>query len=164
MVKLASLAVCVAMGFGVSTHAQLKRPKADLTPVIVSETLHAGSTARLALKVVLPDDIHVQSDKPRDPALIPTVLTLEPPPGVTVDAITYPPASTLEQQGQQEPLDVFDHTFTIDVRVALDAGLPPGAVVLKGRLRYQACDATACYPPARADVEWTLPVSAGGVR
>ena len=45
----------------------------------------AGSTARVALRVSLPEGFHIQSNQPRDPTLIPTVLSVEPPPGVRTD-------------------------------------------------------------------------------
>ena len=43
--------------------------------------VRAGAKVRLALKVALPEGLHTQSDKPRDPTLIPTVLTIDAPAG-----------------------------------------------------------------------------------
>ena len=37
-----------------------------------------GGQVRAALKVSLPEGLHTQSNKPRDPTLIPTVLTIDP--------------------------------------------------------------------------------------
>lgn len=42
------------------------RPKAEVTPLVEADGVHAGSTVRIALQVSLPDGLHVQSDKPRD--------------------------------------------------------------------------------------------------
>ena len=60
--------------------------------------------------------VHVQSNKPRDPALIPTVLTIEPPAGVTVVEIGLPAAIDLKQEGQPQPLAVFERSSRIGVR------------------------------------------------
>ena len=38
----------------------------------------------------LPDGFHVQSNKPRDPLLIPTELTVDAPAGVTVEEVVFP--------------------------------------------------------------------------
>lgn len=139
--------------------AQPGRPKAEVTPVVESSSAQAGTTVRALLNVSLPNDVHVQSDKPRDPALIPTVLTIEPPPGVTVSSIEYPTPTDLAQAGQKQPLAVFGPTFTIGVRLALAKDVGVGEVIVPARLRYQACDAKVCYPPARADAQWTLRVT-----
>ena len=113
---------------------------------------------RLALKVSLPEGLHTQSDQPRDPTLIPTVLTITAPAGVTVDEIVFPPATDLKQAGQDQLLAVFEQHFAIGVQLALAPEVPAGSLVVPARLRYQACNANICFPPSNADVEWTLRV------
>lgn len=155
----AGLAVCQVVA---GAAAQFTRPKAEVTPHVLTETIHAGGSAQLSLEVRLPAEIHVQSNKPRDESLIPTSLTIEAPAGMKVASITYPPATDLTQAGQAEPLAVFDREFTIKVTATLDTSVAPGDLVVPARLRYQACDAHMCYPPARADVRWTLVVTKTG--
>jgi thioredoxin:protein disulfide reductase len=147
---------------GGSVEAQLMRPRAELTPLVAHESVAAGGEARLALRVTLPETLHVNSDVPRDPALIPTRLTIDPPAGVTVTEIVYPEASDLAQAGQDELLAVFGHTFVIGVRVTLSGDLPAGDLHVPARLRYQACDDQICYLPANADTSWTLQVGPAG--
>ncbi len=150
------VSAALVAGAIVTGSAQQGRPKADVTPIVDSASAQAGTTIRASLNVSLPKDVHVQSDKPRDPALIPTVLTIDPPAGVTVAEIVYPTPTDLAQAGQKQPLAVFGPTFAIEVRLALAKDLAAGDVTVPARLRYQACDAKVCYPPARADVQWTL--------
>ena len=111
------------------------------------------------LKVTLPETIHVQSNKPRDPAFFPTALVLTPPAGVTVTATKYPPAVDFKQEGQDEPLAVFEKTFTVTATVAVAASVKPGDLVVPGRFDYQACDDKVCYRPVKTDVTWTLTVA-----
>ena len=94
---------------------------------------------RAALKVALPEGFHVQSNKPRDPSLIATELAVEGPSGIQVDELVFPKAVEFPQEGLDQPLLVFDREFTIGVRLALPANLPPGEVTVPARLRYQAC-------------------------
>jgi thioredoxin:protein disulfide reductase len=122
----------------------------------------AGAKVRLALTVALPEGLHTQSDKPRDPTLIPTVLTIDAAPGVTVDEIVYPPATEFKVAGLDQLLDVFEHNFAIGVQVALDPTVPAGDLVIPARLRYQACDANLCYAPDTAKLQWTLRVVPAG--
>jgi thiol:disulfide interchange protein DsbD len=137
--------------------AQIRRPKAEVTS-LSERPAHPGATTRLALKVALPEGLHTQSDKPRDPTLIPTVLSVEPPAGVTVDEIVFPKATDLKSAGSEQPLAVFEQVFAIGVQVSLAATVPVGDLVIPAKLRYQACDANLCYAPATADVQWTVKV------
>jgi hypothetical protein len=84
------------------------------------------------------------------------VLTHDPPAGDSIGAITYPRAIDLDQAGQREPLAVYGPEFTVVVRLALAADAAVDGLVIPARLRYQACDATTCYPPAKAETRWTL--------
>ena len=143
---------------GVSASAQFYQPTAELTPTIEQRAIRPGQTVILVLRVELPENIHLQSDKPRDPYVIPTLLTFTLPEGVTVEEITYPASTDFLLAGWKEPLAVFEHEFTIEVRLALDADVSPGEMVVSGSLRYQACDDTVCFVPASAAVEWHLHV------
>ena len=51
-----------------------RSPAATLTPMLERDGVASGRTARAALEVALPEGLHVQSNKPRDPLLIPTAL------------------------------------------------------------------------------------------
>ena len=144
-----------------AAEAQLRRPKAEVTALVEGAAMPGGS-ARAALKVALPDGLHTQSNKPRDETLIPTELTINAPAGVVVKEIVWPPATDLKQAGVDKPLAVFEQTFAIGVELALASGVPAGDLAVPARLRYQACDSSLCYPPANADVSWTIPVVAAG--
>ena len=124
----------------------------------------AGSSVRLALKVSLPESLHTQSNKPLDPTLIPTVLTIDAPAGVTVDEIVYPPAIDLKQEGLEQPLAVFEHEFLMGAKVTLGPGMAEGDLVLPGRLRYQACNDMMCFPPATMERGVDDPRRAEGAR
>ena len=141
--------------------AQLQRITAELTPLVESDAA-PGSPVRAALQVRIPDRFHVQSDAPRDPTLIPTVLTVDAPAGVKVAEVVFPTAAEFEQIGQAQPLLVFEHEFTIGVQFDVADTVPTGRMEVPGRLRYQACDDRLCYPPVTTDVLWTLNVVKGG--
>ena len=142
--------------------AQLRRIPAEITPLVESDGVRAGTTVRAALAVVLPDGYHVQSNKPRDPLLIATELTLDAPDGLQVEELVFPAATDFVQEGLDEPLLVFDREFVIGVRLGLAGRLPPGELVVPGRLRYQACDNKMCYAPSTVPVEWMLKVVGAG--
>jgi DsbC/DsbD-like thiol-disulfide interchange protein len=153
-----SLAVAFAGVSAAAATGQTARPRAEVTPIVVSTPARAGETARLSLRVRLPADVHVQAHEPRDPSLIPTVLTVEAPPGIAVEAVEYPPPTELTQTGRTESLAVLGPEFVIDVRVSIAPTVGAGELVLPAVLRYQACNDALCFPPARAPVTWRVPV------
>jgi thiol:disulfide interchange protein DsbD len=137
--------------------AQFRGPRAELTPLVESDA-RAGGMARAALQVRLPRELHVQSNAPRDAALIPTELTISPPAGVRATEIVFPKATDFEQAGLPQPLAVFEHEFAIGVQFEVVDGTGAGTIDVPGRLRYQACNDKVCFPPQTADVHWTLNV------
>lgn len=150
-------AVAVLAG-GPQVAAQ-SRPKPELTPTADPARVRPGKSAKLVLKVALPEQIHIQSNKPRDEAFFPTALVLTAPPGVTVAATTYPPAVDFKQEGQAELLAVFEKTFTVSATIAVDASVKAGELTIPGRFDYQACDDKVCYRPIKTPVSWTLTVA-----
>ena len=119
-----------------------------------------GAIARVALRVSIPEGFHVQSNQPRDPTLIPTVLAIDPPPGVSAVEVVFPKAIDFEQKGGAQPLAVFEREFVIGARLQVDRRQPPGDLVIPARLRYQACDDKVCFRPMTADVSWTVRIVA----
>jgi len=148
-----TLSLCVC--FGVYLSAQVQRPRAEVTPFAEARAATA-TTVKVGLKVAVPEGLHTQSNKPRDPNLIPTELEVEAPEGVTVDEIVWPPATDLKQIGQDQPLAVFEREFLVGVQLHVPASQNAGELKVPGRLRYQACDANLCYAPATARFEWTI--------
>jgi thiol:disulfide interchange protein len=156
-VRLAALVVLCVIPAATGL-AQGRPPRAEVTPVVESAGVAAGSSARVAIRVLLPEGLHANSNQPRDPSLIPTILTITPPPGVMVEEIVYPEAEDLVQKGADQPLRVFEREFFIGAALRLAPGVAAGDLAIPARLRYQACDEAICYLPATAAVEWTLRV------
>ena len=141
-----------------AVQAQLRKIVAEVTPMVESDGVRAGSAVRGAVGVKLPEGFHVQSNKPRDPLLIATELHLTPPDGVQVAEIVFPPSIDLKQEGADQPLAVFERDFTIGVQLKLAANVPQGDLAVPVRLRYQACDDKMCFAPSNANTTINLRV------
>jgi thiol:disulfide interchange protein len=137
-------------------------PRAQLTAIVEHEAVAPGAPLRVAVKVSLPEGLHANAHKPRDPKLIPVVLTINAPAGVTVEEIVYPEPTDLRQENAPQPLSVYEREFVIGaaLRVARDA--PAGALEIPLRLRYQACNEKLCYLPTTVQSSWTVKVGAAG--
>jgi len=143
-------ALCVQPALGQS------RPEAAIATFVQSDGVAAGSTTRVALTVSLPEGVHVQSNKPRDPLLIPATLTIEPPAGVRVAHLIFPESKDFTLNGQAEPLAVFDHEFVAGAELEIAGSVAAGDLVIPARFRYQACNDRICFAPLTATISWTL--------
>ena len=145
--------------------AQPGRISIDLSTVTEADAARAGATHRAALDARLEprgSGLHVNSNEPLEDFLIPTVLALDPPAGISLDGLAWPAPILLEQEGAEQPLAVFEETFVIGAAFALAPDLAAGEYVVPGTLRYQACDDRMCYIPATAPVEFRLTVAPAG--
>jgi thiol:disulfide interchange protein DsbD len=111
-----------------------------------------------AVQVRLPTGYHVNSDRPLDPTLIPTVLSFQPPDGIRVREVAYPSATLLKQRDVENPLAVFEERFDIGVAFELVDTLATATHLVPAKLRYQACDATMCYLPSSREISIALKV------
>jgi thiol:disulfide interchange protein DsbD len=134
---------------------------ATLTPVVASTAVKPGGTIRLALRVVVPEGLHLQSDRPRDPTYIPTTLWVDPA-AATVRELVFPPSTDFRVEGLPEALAVFEHDIVIGVEAVVPGTAAPGRFTIPARLRYQACDDKVCYAPRTVETGWTVNIDTAG--
>lgn len=107
-------------------------------------TISAGKTSPVALHFRIAPGLHINSHAPKDEYLIPTVFSIPEDSGVKLENATYP--AGVEFVLPADPgtkLSVYTGEFTIQGRLVAEAG----DHLVKAKLRYQACDLTACMPP-----------------
>jgi hypothetical protein len=98
---------------------------------------------------------HVNSNTPSESYLIPLRLTWTP--GLLeAGDVTYPKPQMEKYEFSPKPLSVFTGNFALvtDFKVPAAASVGPG--VMSGKLRYQACNNKACFPPKTIEIK--LPV------
>jgi hypothetical protein len=125
------------------------KPKGYVTYAAEPQVVKAGKPSVVELHFKVRDGFHVNSHTPKSELLIPTAIKLQPADGVNAAEVVYPAGTQYSFSFEpKEKLDVYTGTFTIKLPVVAAAG----EHTVAGALRYQACDAAACYPPK------TLPV------
>ena len=163
--RLAKLLACLFAVLTTATAAQPGRISIELSTEKEVDVAPAGSTHRVALDATLQpqgNGLHVNSNEPLEDFLIPTVLTLDPPEGIALEAVAWPTPIMLEQQGSENPLAVFEETFVIGAAFTVASDLDAGNYSIPGSLRYQACDERMCYIPTTASLEFQLTVGPTG--
>lgn len=107
------------------------------------------------MAVSLADGYHVNSHTPNEAYLIPLRLTWTPGP-VEVSEVVYPKPHEGHYQFSPKPVSVFTGNFDIVTKFKVPRDTPAGLAILPGKLRYQACNNNACFPPKTVEVK--LPI------
>jgi len=153
---------------GVVALAQSDIPRANtvVKPKALVSLLPAprGATVEVAVVAEILKGFHMNSNKPREEYLIPTTLTAETPAGLKVLETNYPKGTVQKFEFSETPLDVYDGTITIRLKLQVAPDAPLGALSLPMILRYQACNDRACLPPVKLPVAAELQVAAAGSR
>lgn len=107
-------------------------------------TIPAGKASAVALHFRIEPGFHINSHAPKDEFLIPTVLSIPAEAGVKLEDATYPPGAEFVLPADPDTkLSVYTNEFTIQAKLVAE----PGDHLVRAKLRYQACDKTACMPP-----------------
>jgi DsbC/DsbD-like thiol-disulfide interchange protein len=93
--------------------------------------------------------LHINSHTPHEKSFIPTQLMVAEPPGLTVKQVDFPAGTDFSSAAAPgERLSVYTGEFVLRAHVRAQSG----DHLIQAQLRYQACDATSCYPPRKAPV------------
>ena len=135
-----------------------KAPSVTLSPAPVT-TVVRGKATNVALQFRVGSGFHINSNKPAAEYLIPTTLKLDVPTDIVVGKITYPAGEEMSFAfAPDEKLSVYSGEFNLLVQVRPLATVLPGKYEIRGRLRYQACDKAACFPPKQLPVDFEVKV------
>ncbi|HEX3352757.1 MAG: protein-disulfide reductase DsbD domain-containing protein [Terriglobales bacterium] len=119
-------------------------------PNIVNLRFHVGA------------GFHVNSNKPKSEFLIPTALRFNPPTDIVIGRVSYPAGEEMSFAfAPEDKLSVYSGEFPVAVDVRPLASVVPGKYMIRGELRYQACDNAACYPPKKLPVIFEVKVVKG---
>ena len=81
------------------------------------------------------------------------------PTDIAVGKITYPAGEEMSFPfSPDEKLSVYTGEFPLTVVIHPLTSVAPGKYLLRGELKYQACDNAACYPPKKLPVEFEVKV------
>ena len=103
-----------------------------------------GQSFRVAVVLDLPAPWHCNANPPSQPDFIPTTLTFDSNPAVTLGAVRYPAGELVKVSWSDTPVALYSGQTVLLVDAKLTGA---GPVTLTGAVRYQACDDQVCYAP-----------------
>jgi hypothetical protein len=161
MTKGVGTTAAVVLFFGSLGLAQVpgdKQPYVTMAPV-GNVQLRTGASTSVEMDFRVGSEFHINSHHPKADYLIPTVLKLNPPEQLTVTDLKYPAGEEMAFAfSPNEKLSVYSGDFTIDAAFKAPANAVAGSYPVKGELRFQACDHSACYPPRSIPVQFQVTV------
>ncbi len=149
VVLAALLAICTAAYGQLGGFGQMNSggPSLDTRVMTATDKLVAGEDGRIAIEVRLAEGWHVNAHKPLEEFLIATDLEFEGSEGLSVLGVAYPEPELFKFSFSEESMAVYEGTFYIGVLVHLEDTLALGKAVMRGKLRYQACNDKQCMAP-----------------
>lgn len=130
----------------------------NVSGTIAPDKVKKGAVARASVVMDIPAGLHVQSNKPLDKFLIATKLDVEAPAGMKVGPVTYPRALMRKLKFSKGLVAVYEGKAVLRFNVTVPAAYSGGSGEIKGKLRFQACDDDACFPPVTREVKMWLNV------
>jgi uncharacterized protein YyaL (SSP411 family) len=113
------------------------------------DKLPPGGTCRFVVYVSIKDGWHINTNQIAEDWQIPTELTVASKQGVTVAKLSYSPGKLTQLPGMEKPLTVYEKSAEIRGVLVVPAESAGQADNLQFQLKYQACNARGCEPPAK---------------
>lgn len=119
-----------------------------------------GGRLQIAVEFAVAPGYHINSSRPSQVYLIPTRVEWSPSVLKHLENVFPPAGSKAFGFSERKKLSVYEGVQTLKARFAVPETAPPGRITLEGKLRYQACDDKACYPPASVTFQAPVEISA----
>jgi hypothetical protein len=157
------LFICVFLALSAWVFGQEEfGPKGPVVTLTNAPTVTAVQTksATVPLTFNVAKGFHINSNHPKSEYLIPTALKIDAATDIVIGKTVYPDGQDESFAfAPDEKLNVYTGDFNVDVVVHPLSSVQPGKYVVRGTLRYQACDNSACYPPKNLPVSFDVKIA-----
>jgi thiol:disulfide interchange protein DsbD len=113
------------------------------------DKVQANSEIKIAVKLNIDKEFHINSNKPKDEFLIPTELILNSK-NLEVVSVTYPKSHDVTFSFSDEKVSVFDGEQYIGAIVKILPNTKLGMLEIPVEISYQACNDASCMAPNSA--------------
>ncbi|MCG8607252.1 thioredoxin family protein [bacterium] len=136
---------------------QFETPEVAKAQAFLSvDKIRIGDEFKIGIKAKIDPEWHINSNKPTDEFLIPTVVEMDPVEGLEFGGMFYPEGLMKKFAFSPEPLSVYESEVLIWSKVRALPSLKPTPKKITGKFKYQACNDVYCLAPTA--VEFELPV------
>ena len=118
-----------------------------------------GQEIRVALKLDIEKDWHINAHKPLESSLVPTEVVVKTDPQFSLERIHYPQPKRKKFDFAQGELTIYEGTVIIFMDLGVSAEAPPGEGRITGKIKYQACDNRSCLLPMEEAFSASIPIT-----
>ena len=130
-----------------------------LTGALDRSTVKPGDKVTATLTATVDAGHHIQSNKPLSKALVATYVFVDPPEGLDLDGVSYPPGK--ERMAGKETFSEYAGKVEFKMSLTVSSDIEKTPRWLRGVLRYQACDDSGtCFLPQ--NVAFAIPIQIEG--
>jgi len=153
--RLLLLIVMVLLPVSLYSTTPMPQSAADVqvSGAIKPDKLKKSRTAQGTVVLDIPASLHVQSNKPADKFLVPTKLDVEAPQGMKVGPVMYPRPFVRKLKFSKNAVMVFEGRALFHFNVTVPANYSGSSGEIRGKIRFQACNEEACFPPVTREVK-----------
>jgi thiol:disulfide interchange protein DsbD len=149
----------VLLGLLAFTPARAQDAGITVTGLLSHDKVAPGQAFRLAVVLNLPAPWHCNANPASQPEFIPTTVSFNATPSVTIGKITYPAGQVEKVSWSDTPVALYSGKVAIIAEGKLTG---TGPVTITGTVKYQACDDQVCYAPKTVPVAWRVEPGSGG--
>lgn len=121
--------------------------------------VEAGSEFKVLLNAKIDNTWHINSNKPNDEFLIPSVVAVKGN-GIKLTSVKYPKAHDITLSFSDTPVSVYEGDVKFELTIAIDKLASPGKQNIEVKLNYQACNDQSCLPPTSVTANLELEILA----
>ncbi|MFA7227847.1 MAG: protein-disulfide reductase DsbD [Melioribacteraceae bacterium] len=122
--------------------------------------LNSASQFNASLEAVIEDTWHINSNKPNDDFLIPSMVIVKS--GIVkLNRVIYPAAEDLKLEFSDKPVSVYGGQIKIGLTFSVENSVLPGQYTIPVKFSYQACNDQTCMPPTDVTANLLIEVVSG---
>jgi thiol:disulfide interchange protein DsbD len=126
------------------------------------ECIGPGDSFQVAIIANIKPGFHINSHKPTDEYLMPTVVKFDETEGIIFGPVQYPEPQLIRFSFSTSKLSVYEGKAAIIAQSQLSDDTSPSDVKVSGKLAYQACDDQKCFMPQAVRFEIPLKIVKAG--
>ncbi|HUU53083.1 MAG TPA: protein-disulfide reductase DsbD domain-containing protein [Candidatus Bathyarchaeia archaeon] len=120
--------------------------------------VNSGKSFHITIVANIKQGFHINSHKPLDEFLLPTLLRLNETRGIAFGSVCYPKPKQVLFSFSPNHLSVYDGKISIFAEGKVSKDISPGDIKVSGVFTYQACDDQMCFMPESVCFEVPLKI------
>ena len=131
----------------------------DINLSSMTKTIKRGSLVNLELLMNIKEGWHVNSNKPLDPNMVPTVVSLKDTAIYKIKSIKYPQPHLKKLSFSENELSLYEDIATVKIQLIINKNCNKKSIIISGKIQYQPCNEQTCLFPVTKSFSANLKIA-----